>query len=83
MSLALLELADGGEWQTGASSGTELLYVLSGGGTVKIGGETAPLTADSLVHVPRGTSYAFKAAAADKNEKVLVAQFWATAPPRR
>jgi quercetin dioxygenase-like cupin family protein len=83
MSLTMLDLADGGEWQTGASSGTELLYVISGGATVKIGGETVPLTADSLVHVPRGTAYALKAAAADKNEKVLVAQFWATASPRR
>jgi mannose-6-phosphate isomerase-like protein (cupin superfamily) len=83
MSLALFELVDGAELGSpGTSPGTELLYFISGGGTVKVGGETSSVTADSLVHVPRGMPYAFKAAAADKNEKVLVAQFWAPSPPR-
>jgi mannose-6-phosphate isomerase-like protein (cupin superfamily) len=83
MSLALIELVDGAEVQSpGTSPGTELLYFISGGGSVKVGGETSPLTAESLVHVPRGMPYVIKAAAADNNERVLVAQFWVTSPPR-
>ena len=83
MSLALLELVDGAEVQSsGTSPGTELLYFISGGGSIKVGGETSPLTAESLVHVPRGMPYVIKAAAADTNEKVRVAQLWVTSPPR-
>jgi mannose-6-phosphate isomerase-like protein (cupin superfamily) len=81
MSLALLELVDAGELQsTGTSPGTELLYFISGGGNIKVGGEASSLTAETLVHVPRGMPYVLKVAAADKNEKVLVAQFWAGGP---
>jgi mannose-6-phosphate isomerase-like protein (cupin superfamily) len=83
MSLALLDLVDGAEVQSpGTSPGTELLYFISGGGSIKVGGETSPLTAESLVHVPRGMPYVIKAAAADTNEKVRVAQLWVTSPPR-
>jgi hypothetical protein len=61
---------------------TELLYFVSGGGSVTIGGETLPLTAESVVHVPRGTPYVIKAAVADKdkekNDKVLVVQLKAS-----
>ncbi len=80
MSIALLELVDGAELQsTGTSPGTELLYFLAGGGSVKVGGETADVKAESLVHVPRGTRYLLKAAA-DKNDKARVLQLWAAAP---
>ena len=83
MSLALIELVDGAEVRTqGTSPGTELLYFISGGGSVKVGGETSPLAAESLVHVPRGMPYVIKAAAADKNERVMVVQLWVTSPPR-
>lgn len=89
MSLVLFELADGAVLQsTGSSPGTELLYVISGGGSVEVGGDKSPLAAESLVYVPRGTPYVFKAVLDkndknDKNDKVVVAQIWATSPPRR
>jgi len=83
MSLALLELVDGAEVQSpGTSPGTELLYFISGGGSIKLAGETSLLTAESLVHVPRGMPYVIKAAAAETGERVLVAQLWVTSPPR-
>jgi quercetin dioxygenase-like cupin family protein len=80
MSLALFELVDGAEVQSArGSSGTELLYFISGGGSIKLGDEWLSLAAESLVHVPRDMAYVLKAAAADRNEKVLVAQLRATA----
>jgi mannose-6-phosphate isomerase-like protein (cupin superfamily) len=73
MVLFLDELADGAELR-GTAPATELYYFVSGGGTLQVGAETMPVTAESLVHLPRGTAYSFKAAAADKNEKVVAVQ---------
>jgi quercetin dioxygenase-like cupin family protein len=75
MSAVKYELADGAELRSPGSTGTELIYMAAGGGTIKIAGETLPLAADSLIHVPRGTAYQIKVAAADKNEKVVAVQF--------
>ena len=80
MSLAQLELNDGAELQSpGNAAATELLYLISGGGSIKIGGETLPLAEEAVVHVPPGTPYVLKAAAAEKNGKVIAVQLKATA----
>jgi mannose-6-phosphate isomerase-like protein (cupin superfamily) len=81
MSLAVLELNDGAEIQgAGEAPATELLYFLSGGGSLKVAGETLPVAAESLLYLPRGTSYAIKAAASDKAERILAAQIKVAAP---
>jgi mannose-6-phosphate isomerase-like protein (cupin superfamily) len=80
MSLALLELADGAELQVAGAHATELYYFLSGGGELKVAGETLPLVAESLAHLPRGTAYGIKAASADKKEKILVLRFGVARP---
>jgi glyoxylate utilization-related uncharacterized protein len=67
--------------QSPGGASTELLYVISGGGNIKIRGETDALAAESLIHVPRGSGYVLKAAAPDKNEKMLVVRFKAPARP--
>ncbi len=79
MSLALLELADGAELQTAAGApATEVYYFVSGGGSLNVAGETMPLAAESLVYLPRRTAYGIKAAAADKNEKIVAVKFTVT-----
>jgi quercetin dioxygenase-like cupin family protein len=76
MSLTLLELADGAEIQgRGDAPGAEVLYFLSGGGSLKAAGETLPLAADSLVYLPHGTAYSIAVAAAEKGEKVVAVEF--------
>jgi mannose-6-phosphate isomerase-like protein (cupin superfamily) len=81
MSLSVLELVDGAQVQASAGRlGTELLYFVSGGGTLKVAGETLPVVAESVLAVPRGTSYALKAASAEKNEPIVVVQFKVTGP---
>ncbi len=80
MSLALLELADGAEIQgRGDAPGAEVLYFLSGGGSLKAAGETLPLAANSLVYLPHGTVYSIAIAAAEKGEKVVAVEFRASA----
>ncbi len=80
MSLALLDLADGAELQGKGAPFTEVLYFLSGTGTLKVAGETLPLAAESMVYLPHGTPYAIKVAPAEKGEKIVVVQFKATGP---
>jgi quercetin dioxygenase-like cupin family protein len=41
---------------------TELLYVLAGGGTMTVGGVALPVTATSVVQIPKHTRHAFTAA---------------------
>ena len=70
MSLSQLDLADGAEWQSrGDAASTEVLYFVSGAGTLKVGGETLPLAAESMVYLPRGTPYAIKVALPDRTDK--------------
>ena len=48
---------------------------LAGGGQVKAGPETGALAAETVVYLPRGTSYALKLAPpekTDKSDKILV-----------
>lgn len=74
MALAVYELAEGAELQ-GSATGTEAFYVVAGGGQVKAGPETGALAAETVVYLPRGTSYALKLAPpekTDKSDKILV-----------
>ena len=83
MSLAQLELADGAELQgKGDASATEVLYFVSGVGSLKVAGETLPLAAESLVYLPRGTAYAIKVAVGEKSDKIVAVQFRATDPAK-
>jgi mannose-6-phosphate isomerase-like protein (cupin superfamily) len=76
MSLALLEFVDGAEVQSkGDPSSTEVLYLVAGGGSLKVAGETLPLGPESMVYLPHGTAYAMKLAAGEKGDKILAAQF--------
>jgi mannose-6-phosphate isomerase-like protein (cupin superfamily) len=79
MSLAQLELADGAELQGKVDvSTTEVLYFVSGTGSLKVAGESLPLAAESLVYLPHGTSYAIKVAAGEKSDKIVAVQFKVT-----
>jgi mannose-6-phosphate isomerase-like protein (cupin superfamily) len=81
MSLSLMELADGAEWEgKGDAQATLVLYFVSGTGSLKVAGETLPLAAQSMVYLPHGTPYTMKVAAPkvtapDKAEKILVVRF--------
>jgi mannose-6-phosphate isomerase-like protein (cupin superfamily) len=76
MSLAQLELTDGAELQSkGDASATEVLYFVSGTGSLKVAGETLPLGAESLVYLPHGTPYTIKVALAEKADKIVAVQF--------
>ena len=84
MSLALWELSDGAKFQgRGDATSTELLYFLSGGGNLKVAGETFPLTAESLVYLPRLTPYSIAVAAAEKGEKIVVVAITTQAKTKR
>ena len=52
-----------------------MLYFVSGTGSLKVAGETLPLSAESLVYLPRGTAYAIKVALAEKTDKIVAVQF--------
>jgi Mannose-6-phosphate isomerase len=79
MSLAQLELVDGAELQgKGDASLTEVLYFVSGGGSLKVAGDTLPLAAESMVYLPHGTPYAIKVATGEKADKIVVVQFKVT-----
>ena len=79
MSLAQLELTDGAELQgKGDASANEVLYFVSGTGSLKVAGETLPLAAESLVYLPHGTSYAIKVAAGEKSDKIVAVQLKVT-----
>jgi quercetin dioxygenase-like cupin family protein len=43
---------------------TELLYILAGGGTMAVGGVNLPVTASSVVQIPKQTKHAFAATSA-------------------
>jgi glyoxylate utilization-related uncharacterized protein len=65
-----MELADGAELQgKGDPSATTIFYLVSGTGSVQVGGEKLPLAAESMIYLPRATGYAMKVAAPDKAEK--------------
>jgi mannose-6-phosphate isomerase-like protein (cupin superfamily) len=74
MTLSLLDLDDGAELQ-GRGDATEVLYFVSGGGALKAGGETLPVTVESTAYLPRGVAYTFKVAAAEKGDKTVAVKF--------
>jgi len=83
MSLTLMELVDGAELQgKGDGAFTEVLYFVSGAGSIKVAGETLPLAAQAMVYLPHGTPYAIKVAAGEKAEKILAVQFRANDPAK-
>jgi quercetin dioxygenase-like cupin family protein len=70
MSFVHMELADGAELQgKGDPSATTILYLVSGTGSVQVGGEKLPLVAESMIYLPRATAYAIKVASADRADK--------------
>jgi glyoxylate utilization-related uncharacterized protein len=65
-----MELADGAELQgKGDPAATTILYLVSGTGSVQVGGEKSPLAAESMIYLPRATGYAIKVASTDKADK--------------
>ena len=65
--LALLGLAldAGATVPTHVHAGeTEVLYVLTGGGTLTVGGVAVPVTEHSVIQIPPGVEHAFTASAA-------------------
>lgn len=73
MRVNVIELSDGAELQSkGDATATEVLYLVAGGGTLKVAGETLPLAAESTIYLPHGTPSAIKAAAAEKGGKVVL-----------
>ena len=86
MALALLELSDGAELQgKGESPATEILYFISGGGSLRVADETLALAPEAMLYLPRGTAYTIKAAPGEKGDKISVLQFKipvAGKPPR-
>jgi mannose-6-phosphate isomerase-like protein (cupin superfamily) len=76
MSLALLEWVDGAEIQSkGDARATEVLFFVSGAGSIKVAGETLPFAAQAMVYLPHGTPYAIKVAASEKTDKIVAVQF--------
>jgi mannose-6-phosphate isomerase-like protein (cupin superfamily) len=76
MSLAQLDLVDGAELQgKGDASANEVLYFVSGTGSLKVAGDTLPLAAESMVYLPHGTPYAIKVAVGEKTDKIVAVQF--------
>lgn len=76
MSLSLLDLSDGAELQgKGDGPSTEVLYLVAGGGSVRVGSETLALAPESMLYLPRGTAYAIKVAPGEKGDRILLVQF--------
>jgi quercetin dioxygenase-like cupin family protein len=70
LSVFQMELVDGGELQgKGDTSATTIFYLVSGSGSLQVGGEKLPLAAESMIYLPRGVGYAMKVAAPDKQDK--------------
>lgn len=64
VAASILQLPAGGQVPVHAHGDeTELLYVLAGSGTLTVNGVALPVTATSVVQVPRGAKHAFTASA--------------------
>jgi mannose-6-phosphate isomerase-like protein (cupin superfamily) len=86
-SLTVVEWNDGAEARSAGEGTTRAYYFLSGGGTLKVGGESSPVGAESLVFLPRGTAFELKLSAGEKGEKPVAVMFEApvlrAATPRK
>jgi quercetin dioxygenase-like cupin family protein len=80
MAVDYMELQPGAEVPRHTHPGTtEVLYVLSGGGTLTVGSESYKFGADEVVHVPPDQPHATKVG----GEKVVAVQFYAPAGPEQ
>jgi quercetin dioxygenase-like cupin family protein len=58
----------------------EVLYVVSGGGTLSVGSETYPFAAEDAIHLPPGQPHGAKMSGGDKT---IAIQFYAPAGPEQ
>jgi quercetin dioxygenase-like cupin family protein len=75
------------EWSPGAAAprhqhpgSAEVLYVVSGGGTLTVGSESYPFAAEDAIHIPPDQPHSGKFAAGDKTVAI---QFYAPAGPEQ
>jgi len=61
---SVLTVPAGGELAEHAHAEAELLYVLAGEGTLTVNGVALPVTATSVVQIPKNTRHAFVATSA-------------------
>ncbi len=81
LALGLVEFAAGAEVPRHTHPGsTEVLYVVSGGGTLTVGSETFPFAAESVIHIPPDQPHGAKFA---PEEKTLAVQIYAPAGPEQ
>lgn len=80
-SLGLVEFAPGSEVPRHSHAGaTEVLYVLSGGGTLTVGSESFPFAAGAVLHLPPDQPHGAKIGPGDKTVAV---QLYAPAGPEQ
>lgn len=71
MALDVLDLSDGAEI-AGTTRASEIFFLVSGSGSLKVAGESSPLAAESTIYLPAGTGYVIKVAAAEKADKIVL-----------
>jgi quercetin dioxygenase-like cupin family protein len=73
LTLEVLELSPGAEVPRHQHAGSgEVLYIVSGGGTLTVGSEIYPFSAEDTIHVPAGKLHAATAAGADKTIAIQI-----------
>ncbi len=88
MALVLLDLSDGAELQSGGQAPsplvhpTSVMYLVSGGGSARVGGEEQRVGPQSVLYLPYDAGYAIKAAPEEKGERTVVVDFSAAAPEK-
>ncbi|HEY0712131.1 MAG TPA: cupin domain-containing protein [Polyangia bacterium] len=66
LSLATVDMAAGSEVTRHSHDASELVFVLSGGGTLQVGSESTPFGPDTALYLPAGQPHALKAGAATR-----------------
>ncbi|MGA7743178.1 MAG: cupin domain-containing protein [Polyangia bacterium] len=86
VTVNLLEFAHGAELPRHDHGGlTEILYVVAGGGILRVGSEEYPFGSESVLHLPAGQPHTIRFIAversdkAEKPEKIAAVQFLASA----
>jgi quercetin dioxygenase-like cupin family protein len=81
VSLSVVEFEPGAEIPRHSHDGSaEILYMLSGSGSLTIGSEKLPFGAEQAIHLPEGQPHAAKFAGSDKT---VALQFYAPAGPEQ
>jgi quercetin dioxygenase-like cupin family protein len=81
LALDVIEWAPGTEVPRHQHPGSaEVLYVVSGGGTLTVGSESYPFAAEDAIHIPADQPHAAKFAPGDKT---IAIQFYAPAGPEQ